>query len=350
MDLDSIPYLGQLPTEAIREKHLPSGRASYKPKAYRRTRNHIIRSTAKHLAETNNPNLCQELNLPCTGFKWEGIEYSADDAVANPAPSARRMHIEEDLRTEYAFQDYQPDRSRVIRTRDQWGFDELEGKDLARSAVALPSDRNRIVRRPTLEREDAFRDANTCKANNRQRRNGLLGEDAEIAELYRLGLLYDNEQDRGEGFNLNSISHDAPLYSVRPSRRLRRSNKAKGYGLNPLHLDLSFTDLGDNDAIAQYLMSSTAIEFSGSDDAMNDISEQPHREFAPLRVIYEVDSSSPSFDVDTSQPPDLVSDDFISDYDCFSDSDLDDLPSQREVRDSAATPTSDAWVVLGDDS
>jgi hypothetical protein len=70
-------------------------------------------------------------------------------------------------------------------------------------------------------------------------------------------------------------------------------------------------------------------------------------------VIYELDGSQPSFDVDTSQPPDLISDEILSDYDCFSDSELDDgdnVPSQREVFDSAATPTSDAWVVLGDDS
>ena len=50
------------------------------------------------------------------------------------------------------------------------------------------------------------------------------------------------------------------------------------------------------------------------------------------------------FDVDTSQPPELVLD-TISDYDCCSDMELDDAPSQREVHDG-----SELWVMLGDGS
>lgn len=348
MDLSSISHFtGQLPFEVLDEKHLSSGRVTYKPKTYRRTRSHVVRSTAKRLVQ-NNPDLCRELNSVWEPSFVRGSEPNSQHGAADAAPSAQRALIEKNLRWEFSWHNPAPDRGRVTRTRGNWYSDEAEGQDLARSALPLPSDRNRLVRRPSLEREDAFRDANTTKTSTRQRPR-LSTEDAQVAELYRLGLLYDDEQDRGEGFNLNTISHDAPLYSIRPARRSRKS-KAKGYGLgNPLHLDLSFTDLGDNDAIAQYLMAATAVT-SSDEDSTHHTSEPSTQGYAPLRVIYEVENSTPSFDVDTSQPPDLVSDDFLSDYDYFSDMDLDDLPSQREVRDSAATPGSDAWVVLGDDS
>jgi hypothetical protein len=213
--------------------------------------------------------------------------------------------------------------------------DEVEGRDLANSRISLPVDRFRLVRRPTLEREEAFRDASTASGNVYLGRKMPMTEDDEVAELYRMGLLYDDEQIRGEGFNLDSIKHEEPTYSIRPAKQSRKK-RAQSFSFNqPLHLDLSFTDLGGSQALAQIL--------SSSDDTAP--SATPTRSFAPLRVIYELDGSNPSFDVDTSQPPDL-----ISDYDCLSDSELDDLPSQREFLDSAATPGSETWVVLGDDS
>jgi hypothetical protein len=41
--------------------------------------------------------------------------------------------------------------------------------------------------------------------------------------------------------------------------------------------------------------------------------------------------------------------DVLSDYDCFSDGELDDTPSQREVEENADNLPADAWVILGDD-
>lgn len=348
MELDTLPDITtQLPAEVTHNKHIPLGRVGNRPKPHRRTRNHLIRAAAKRYAQSNNSNLCEDLGLACVHsptYCW--YQYRPDEKN-NTNPGARRLHFEKDLRNEISFPDLPP-RDRTSRNPRRWISDEDEGRDLAHSAIALPSDHSRIVRRPSLERQDAFRDANTCKGNVHLRRSEPVTEDAEIAELYRMGLLYDNEQDRGSGFSLNSIDHEEPVYTIRPAKRARRHNKARGYLDQPLHLDLSFTDLGGDDAIAQYLMSS-AMTDSAADESNEGPSEQSHREFAPLRVIYEVDGSQPSFDVDTSQPPDLISD-LLSDYDCFSDSELDDLPSQREVQDSAATPGTDAWIVLGDDS
>lgn len=347
MELDTLPNLpGQFPAEATQYKHFPFTAASSKPRLHRRTRNHLIRATAKELSQSKDPNLCNKLHLACSYRPLFGANhYFRPGEQTELKGGARRIHLENDLRNEVIINSpsYQ---YRSRRHRAPWGTDEVEGRDLAKSAVPLPTDHSRIVRRPTLEREDAFRDANTSKATLRQRGSLPLTEDEQIAELYRMGLLYDDEQDRGDGFNLNSINHEEPIYTIRLAKRARK-NKARGYDTDQqLYLDLSFSDLGDNDAIARYLMSS-ALSGQGEDAGVERTEEQ--REFAPLRVIYEVETSQPSFDVDTSQPPDLVTD-LLSDYDYFSDSDLDDLPSQREVQDSAATPGTDAWIVLGDDS
>ncbi|KAF7559041.1 hypothetical protein G7046_g5097 [Stylonectria norvegica] len=341
---------GELPVAVTQHKHIPQSYASNKPRPARRSRNHVIRAAIKRYAQNNNPIPGQDFGIPClAGISTTTISHlyrGGEDISSNT--DARRSLLEKDLRNELAT-NILPPRPRTSRARTRWGSDEDEGRDLAESAVPLPSDRFRIVRRPSLEREEAFRDANTAKGNVRLRRSNPLTEDAEVAELYSMGLLYDDDRDRVDGFDLNSIEHQEPIYSIRPAKRARKQLKARGYDRDQaLHLNLSFTDLGGDDAIARFLMSSGMSEQLDDGTVQRTSGETP-RSFARLRVIYELDSSKPSFDVDTSQPPDLVSD-LLSDYDCFSDSEFDDLPSQREVRDSAATPASDAWIVLGDDS
>lgn len=253
-----------------------------------------------------------------------------------------RPHVQQDLRNYYnnvgrpAYNDQTP---RRVDCQD-------DGRDLAYSDMELPSDRYRLVRRPTLEREDAFRDPSTAKGKVHIRRRPESGnDDQQVAHLYRLGLLYDNEQDRGsDSFNLSSIRHEAPLYSIRPAKKHRKADKPFE---RRLHLDLSFSDLGDDEVLAPYLMALTRPE---ADDLKTNqhLSRESAEPQPPLRVIYELANSEPSFDIDTSQPPDLVTD-VLSDYDCFSDGELDDTPSQREMQENADGPPSEAWVVLGDD-
>ncbi|KAK7427214.1 hypothetical protein QQZ08_006327 [Neonectria magnoliae] len=340
MDIDSLPAgSGSLSASLSQHRHFPQGPSVNRPDAHR-SRNYIVRAAAKRYAHGSGRYVCKDLGLVCSNRSSDATKCAR---CGDSDPVTRRVRLEKDLRAEGVT----PLRYRTPRTRTRWFSDESEGWDLAHSAVPLPSDRFRLTRTPSLEREDAFRDAATAKRNARLRRSQPLSDDADVAELYRMGLLYDDEQDRGEAFDLNSIQHQEPVYSIRPAKRARRS-KARDYEdlQQHLHLNLSFTDLGGDQTIAQFL-SSTPTE--PSDDGSLPQSTTSSRIFAPLRIIYELDGSQPDIDVETSQPPDLISD-LLSDYDCFSDSDLDDLPSQREVRDSAAAPASDAWVVLGDDS
>lgn len=290
--------------------------------------------------------------LPRTAVK----SWKSQDATA-----ARRSHLEKDFRYHYEQESLRKaENTKPIRVRNPYLGEEDDGLELARSSVHLPSDGDRLQRRPSLEREEAFCDPTTYKGcgNVKVQRLPTVSpnDDAQVAELYRMGLLYD-ESDKATAdtsFNLNTISHDAPVYSIRAAKKARKLHNKTRALREPLNLDLSFADLGNDNELARYLVSPSPTSDGAGEDIQHDSHERSRKVSAPLRVIYELDNkSSPSFDVDTSQPPDLILDS-LSDYDYFTDSDMDeDMPSQREVYDgdAAATATaSGAWVLLGDDS
>ncbi|KAG6181640.1 hypothetical protein E4U36_003951 [Claviceps purpurea] len=306
-------------------------------KSQHRSLSRLVRVNAKHLVESNQINvfpLCTE-------------DHSQMDRAC------LRSHIQRDLRDHYnnakkpACHDQTP---RKIDRQDE------EGRELAYSDMPLPSDHYRLARRPTLERGDALQDASTSKGRIHVcRQPGFGNDDLQVANLYQMGLLYDTEQEHGsDSFTLNSIRHEEPLYSIRPAKRDRKCAKAGGRFDRRLRLDLSFSDLGEDETLARYLLTLTSAEKAvdnstetrTSADAAQQLSREPAGLQPPLRVVYELAGSSNSFSVDASQPPDLVTD-LLSDYDCFSDGELDDTPSQREVQEGAENTPSDTWVILG---
>ncbi|KAG6168651.1 hypothetical protein E4U10_002714 [Claviceps purpurea] len=306
-------------------------------KSQHRSLSRIVRVNAKNLVESNQINvfpLCTE-------------DHSQMDRAC------LRSHIQRDLRDHYnnvrkpACHDQTP---RKIDRQDE------EGRELAYSDMPLPSDHYRLARRPTLERGDALQDASTSKGRIHVcRQPGFGNDDLQVANLYQMGLLYDAEQEHGsDSFTLNSIRHEEPLYSIRPAKRDRKCAKAGGRFGRRLRLDLSFSDLGEDETLARYLLTLTSAEKAvdnstetrTSADAAQQLSREPAGLQPPLRVVYELAGSSNSFSVDASQPPDLVTD-LLSDYDCFSDGELDDTPSQREVQEGAENTPSDTWVILG---
>ncbi|ODA76956.1 hypothetical protein RJ55_07473 [Drechmeria coniospora] len=365
---------GGIPVSMMQNRHLPR---RIDPTGHRRRSfNHMVRANAKRLAQGNDANVCVSLGLPCT---------ASDQTSSILAGSAFRSHLEADLRQHYNAARPSPRlRCRTRPTSFLGPQEEDEARVLARSELPLPSDRFRLVRRPTLEREEAFRDASTAKSKIRVRRSAPSAgdgetEDAQVAELYRMGLLYDDADgpraaDDDATFNLNSIRHEQPVYSIRPARRPRKALSSKpaagttsalGTSERPLPLDLSFTDLGDDTAIAQFLSPAPSphqLEVLAEETIQHGSLPPSRQSFPPLRVVYELASAQPSYDVDTSQPPDLVTDS-LSDYDCFSDCELDDdddaaAPSRRGVRaDERETAqqhhhhrqnsNDEGWVMLG---
>ncbi|KAG5957753.1 hypothetical protein E4U58_005682 [Claviceps cyperi] len=313
-------------------------------KSQHRSLSRLVRVNAKHLVESNQINffpLCPE-------------DHSHMDRAC------LRSHIQRVLRGHYNNVRKPASHGQTPRKID---LQDEEGRELAYSDMSLPSDHHRLGRRPTtLERGDALQDASTFKGRIHLCRQPGHGndenDDRQIANLYQIGLLYDAEQEHdSDSFTLNSIRHEEPLYSIRPAKRDRKFAKAGGRFDRRLHLDLSFSDLGEDETLARYLLTLTSAE--NADDKSTetrtsaDAAQQLSRELAgsqpPLRVVYELAGSPHSFGVDASQPPDLVTD-LLSDYYCFSDGELDDTPSQREVQEGAENTLSDTWVILGDGS
>lgn len=348
--MDLISDLNALPIDGKVHRHFPIDAArGATSQARRRTYKSIVRQAAKHYISAGQHDvICNEaLGSLCTEDNRVKVDRQPrahlEHDLANLMRYANPSHVAWDQGHVDGVQGRRA--RRWSRPRGRPGLAEEDSTHLAHSEVPFPSDHDRTVRRPSLEREEAFCDANTTKIRSVRTRNS--GDDAEVADLYRIGLLYD-EDEGNKTLDFNSIRRDEPAYTIRPAKRARRSGNSQAYISRPLNLDLSFADLGDDDAIARYLdasSASTPSEITAVHDAaiQHLAAQRSNSGSPPLRVIYELDSLQPSFDVETSQPPDLM-DDSLSDYDCFSDIELEEGTSrQREVRESGAA---EAWVML----
>lgn len=225
------------------------------------------------------------------------------------------------------------------RTKGSWVTDADEGRALARSGTPLPSDWHRQGqgdgcdpqrearasaraaggrRPPSLERQDAFRDAATCKRCRRAppppsarplvtaaaaASEAEAGDDArEIDELYRMGLLYDDEHERGEGFSLARLDRREPVYTVRvkPARRARRSPAGDDWARDHVSIavDLAFSTFAEDEALAAWLIpTSSAVQGQGQGGYASAESRatRPREaaEAAPwLKIIYELDDDA----------------------------------------------------------
>lgn len=316
---------------------------------------HELRRRARILARDNDPHLCFRERFGCTKARDSKV-----CPVLSRIPAAGRVkHFEQQLKDLYCdnhnnFYTSVPwHNPRVtndrLHNRTRYCPNEHDNDvELARSDVPLPGERNHR-RTPSLERQEAFYDRTTARGKIRVQRC-VNSEDAEIAALYSQGLLYNSSEDvkNSLDFDLNAIRHSEPTFIIRPAKRARKSkHNAKGR-LNsltyerPLHLDLSFSDIGDDEAIARYFFAS---QQASPDDLIQHGSSQESTDSAPppLRVIYELAGSQGSVDVDASQPPDLMLDD---DFDVLSTSDMQDTPDSTQHSDD---PASAAWVMVGDD-
>jgi hypothetical protein len=293
---------------------------------------------------------------------------------------------------------------RVAHRRRAWHHDVKEGRDLARSQVPLPYSGQGPIRRPTLEREEAFWDPTTCKrARTCSMEDSTISvvddeADPETAQLYRMGLLYDDEYTRGSGFTLNTILHDEPEFTIRPAKRRRKTARTSAAGTpdfsfpqNGLSLHLSFAQLHKDEMIAQYLISPSPSEFNPADWEEASAHTTPSEAFASVHSL-NTDDYFPCMTQDTqmtndscsaAKVPDLVpSRDCLADddenpqttqtpdFDCDSDTtslsgsdaDLVILPlhlsrEEDERTRQSATPrrasldaVAASWIMLGDDS
>lgn len=274
----------------------------------------------------------------------------------------------------------------IHHVKPRWAADVDEGAALARSAIALPgetyhgserdddsqtSPRSRSTsssrrRPPSLERQDAFRDVRTVKRrrgssssgeevlgrSSSVERDGMereLEEAQEIEQLYWMGLLYDDEHERGEGFSMDRIVREEPVYSVRvrPARN-RRYRRVKQNVSMDLGLDLAFPALAEDKALAQFLLSphkEGEVVAPGWRATTHDT--------PPLTVIYELADEA----VAPAAADDLL--DSVSEISGWTEEDelawaiIDGCNGNGSAAARAATDEEmedgDPWVVLGHD-
>jgi hypothetical protein len=235
----------------------------------------------------------------------------------------------------------------------QWILDSQDGAELARSHARLPSDASRL--KPRLKRQEAFRIPKAVFTSD------VIENDS---DLYRLGLLYDDEHARGSGFNLDTIVHSEPIYAVRAPKRSRKSYFTERIdNCSCLALDLSFSSLGDDQALAQLLAFEFDIQCDPADEPAaqgraDDIVPVSTTQSTPLHVIYELfeDSThslalSPPVDVF----PDSVSvsegeEDGNNDWDLVPhlERDTSDAGSEVLAAEEDAGAAAEAWIILGE--
>ncbi|EQB55723.1 hypothetical protein CGLO_04338 [Colletotrichum gloeosporioides Cg-14] len=235
-------------------------------------------------------------------------------------------------------------RRQTNRSIQQWRSDQTdEGRELAAlDGVSVPGETPQRRRTPSLERQGAFRLPGTTRSRIQQDEEGL-------DELYRLGLLYDDEHLRGEGFELGSIAHPEPEYTVRPAKRARGSQAQRRSYEDDLQLalDLSLAELGRDESFARYLCSPDLDEPPSEDDGSSHFTSSQ----------FDSGLLSPP-DSDTEDTPDLTTDSesdrlFLSSSTSFSSHQHWAMTRPRSRRGRAANNhgvSDNAWMVLGDGS
>lgn len=217
------------------------------------------------------------------------------------------------------------------RAVHQWRSEEAaEGAALAAlGAVRLPREdplpAPQLRRTPSLERQGAFRDPRTSKERRKE-------EERDITEMYRLGMLYEDEHNSGSGFNLDGVGR--PEYTIRPAKTRRRKTRQRSYEDDlQLALDLSLAELGRDESFARYLLSP-------------DLDECPSEDSDELII------DTPDLTTDSDSDSDSCSE-TLSFTSNSSNSQEDDSHWVRPMgrhRRRCNDHRGDAWMVLGDGS
>ncbi|KAK4207685.1 hypothetical protein QBC37DRAFT_298170 [Rhypophila decipiens] len=266
------------------------------------------------------------------------------------------------LRLNRQYGRYCNDPSRITRGHIQRSYRQAYddnvrgGRELARSGLVLPGEdagsrgrcrsgsRSRSNSPPSLDRQDAFRDPLTTK--KRSYRTALMSaEDVEDQdeELYRMGLLYDDDSERGSGFTLDTIVHDEPVYKVntRPAKRGRRNGRKEepkeDWVEFELPLELSYAAISQDPELAAYLKATNEEDTGGPAlSPRKRRTESPERDNQPLTVIYELE------DDDYSQED-------ISDEEVLMDG-FNNHGNLYGAKENEAEEDDEAWAFINDDN
>ncbi|KAI5855106.1 hypothetical protein GGS23DRAFT_590174 [Durotheca rogersii] len=247
-------------------------------------------------------------------------------------------------------------RSRTDRSRkpsippEGWAPDEHDGRRLAADpSIVLPGERT-----PRLKRQEAFRAPKTHESYYAARylafpcAYALPASDLDCAiavdddELYRLGLLYEDDGVRGAGFSLDLISHTEP-YLVRPARRAARRQQRR-----PRGAQRRTQGEADRDFSQLRLYLSAAVQGPGGAQPLATIPELPEWDGADV----------PGLVSDSEKGGDVWEEDYDWAFDMAlsGDADVLSLPDTENDLDvdfvdvTSGGTGEEAWIGLGDGS
>ncbi|KAJ6785990.1 hypothetical protein PWT90_08896 [Aphanocladium album] len=296
----------------IEDRHLPHRRSQPKSSADPwQSRRHEVRAIAKKLAAANDRFTCQKLSFMCA--LNGGLEADAETpcpAFTNKHTSVRTHHFEKQLQGKTAqggdlvgiasdallgsrsvasaaaaatsISSGQRGGARRMLKRDHYTPGDLDDDmTLAKSRVRMPCDDDR------QNTATAIAAATPARTSNVQTESvDAVADKAQVAALYETGLLYKDGHPRDRNLTLDSITHDQPTYVIRSAKPRTRKHGAHG-ALSDLDLglNLSFSDLGDEESVVQYLMALTASEADAA-HASSTLSSPT------LRAIQEMDDAS----------------------------------------------------------
>ncbi|ATY58986.1 hypothetical protein A9K55_002923 [Cordyceps militaris] len=272
-----------LPSSATESRHLPHARNPAKSSSDPwESRRHLIRAVAKKLAAADDPLTCRRLGFACA--LDGGLAADAETpcpARAGKHASVRTHHFEAQLQGRGpASEEMLPGGRRVAAAAAA-----------AASATRRPFKRDRRYYTPA-ELDDDVRLAKSSAVvvrmpdNRRAVRTEAaheVADRAQLAALYETGLLYRDASPRDRRLTLDNIPHDEPMYVVRTAKPRRPRKHALGGGGGGLHL--SFSDLGDEESLVQYVMALTASEADAA-GASSTLSSPT------LRAMQEMDDAS----------------------------------------------------------
>ena len=305
-----------LPASATENRHLPHARGNPSKSSSDpwQSHRHQVRAIAEKLAAADDPFTCQKLSFMCA--LNGGL--AADAATPCPAfthkhTSVRTHHFELQLQgsagkggellgiasnsllesrpvaaaAAASTSIYPGQRGGARRTfkRDRYTPADLDDDvTLAKSKVHMPCDDN-----SQNTAKAAATPAPTSSSNVQTESVAAAADKAEVAALYEAGLLYNDASPRDNRLTLDNIAHDEPTFVMRSAKpRVRKQGGPRGTtALSDLDLalDLSFSDLGDEESVVQYLMALTASEADAA-DASSTLSSPT------LRAIQEMDDAS----------------------------------------------------------
>jgi len=98
--------------------------------------------------------------------------------------------------------------------------------------------------------------------------DGHADEDDDVRELYRMGLLYDDEHERGSGFTLDAIAHDTastPLYTLTVRDRDRDHHRRGKRTQHVQDWDNTPADIASDEALAAFLAEADYVDVCARD-------------------------------------------------------------------------------------